>query len=557
MRKKDIYFYNWVPQPLKFLIMLFMFFPILATNGAYSTNAGEMTAGLGILSEHIQFTNFATAIGMVVFAPFIKTFLFMRRPKMVFLIGYILLFLISWICAQTDSVVLLIFCSFLTGFVRITLIFNLLFLLMVILKGPDALEIFFLDPDDDHPIEGKMSDQERNLVLPFIYFFFVSLAQGGSALTAWLAHEYQWQYTYYYMMAMILFTIFLTIATMKYQKRKFLSKIRLKKFGDLVAASLLLLSFCFILVYGKTLDWFDHLAIRTAFAVMIVSLGLFVLLITHEKNPYLDSGIFGGRKVIIALSLFILLMILNSSSMFVSVFTGISIKADNLKTAYLSNYSVVGNIIGAILAHILVKKKVHYRFIFFIGFLFLTISAVYMYFQYQSQGLYSHMITATILRSTGMLILYAMCGAYGMLKLPMKYFGAWVFVMLTFRSVIGPAVGTALYNNAINERTLYYTNRLSQDVDQMNPEIAGTFNMTQMGSMLQGKSYEDALILASMSVKGQIQVQGTLAALKETTGCTIYGGIACMALTLIIPYKKRKRQIMKRDAVVIYPSLNP
>ena len=74
----------------------------------------------------------------------------------------------------------------------------------------------------------------------------------------------------------------------------------------------------------------------------------------------------------------------------------------------------------------------------------------------------------------------------------------------------------------------------------LNPEIAGTFTQTQMGSMLQGKSVEDAQIMATQSVKGRIQIQTTLAALKEISGWTIYGGVVCIVVVLLIPYSHHR-----------------
>ena len=41
-------------------------------------------------------------------------------------------------------------------------------------------------------------------------------------------------------------------------------------------------------------------------------------------------------------------------------------------------------------------------------------------------------------------------------------------------------------------------------------------------------------------VKGRIQVQATLSALKEMAGWTIYGGLICMIFVLVVPYPKRK-----------------
>ena len=61
---KNYPFYSWMPKPLGILILLFFFLPILTVGGVYSVNSTEMMSGLGIISEHIQFANFVTSIGM-------------------------------------------------------------------------------------------------------------------------------------------------------------------------------------------------------------------------------------------------------------------------------------------------------------------------------------------------------------------------------------------------------------------------------------------------------------------------------------------------------------
>jgi len=217
-------------------------------------------------------------------------------------------------------------------------------------------------------------------------------------------------------------------------------------------------------------------------------------------------------------------------------------KTDNWQKAVLSNYSLIGYVIGAVIAMLMAKWNIHFKYIFSIGFLCITIAAVYMYFQVQSMGLYENMIFPVIIRSTGMLILYAMAGVWGMRKLNMSYITSWIFLMLAFRSVIGPVAGTSLYSNVLNERQQYYISRLSQNVDMLNPEIAETFTQTQIGSMRQGKSLEEAQIVATKSVEGRIQVQATLAALKEVSGWTIYGGIACIIIVLLIPYSHHRKK---------------
>ena len=118
---KNYPFYNWVPKPLGIFIMLLLFIPILTVGGVYSVNSTEMMSGLGIISEHIQFTNFVTSIGMAAFAPFLYRLMCIRREKMMCLVGFSLMYVFSYICAKTDSIFLLALCSLLMGFLRMVL----------------------------------------------------------------------------------------------------------------------------------------------------------------------------------------------------------------------------------------------------------------------------------------------------------------------------------------------------------------------------------------------------------------------------------------------------
>lgn len=63
-------FYNWVPKWLGILILVLMFIPILTVGGVYSVNSTEMMSGLGIISEHITFTNLPPPSGWLLFVRF-------------------------------------------------------------------------------------------------------------------------------------------------------------------------------------------------------------------------------------------------------------------------------------------------------------------------------------------------------------------------------------------------------------------------------------------------------------------------------------------------------
>jgi MFS family permease len=539
-------FHRWVPRPLGTVIFVFMFFPLLCANGVYTNNAGEMTAALGIISEHIQFAYFATAIGMVAFAPFISMFLEIRRTKMVYVGGFSLLFVFTYICAKTGSMYLLFLCSFLMGFLRVILFFNTFIGLLDYVTREDTTAGLFKDNTRD-PAGQEKTDRTRILGIPFLFLFLITVTQLGSALTSWLAFTYEWQNVYYCMMGLILIGLLLTLVCMEYRKGKATGRIRFTKFADTVILSLALLSLCFILVYGKTLDWFDSPLIRTARAVFLLSAGVFIFMNIYGKNHYIDLRVAYLRNVQNSFIILFLGMAMTASSALVSVFAGISMKSDTLHSAHLSNYSIIGYIIGAFISFFMGKHRLSFKYIFLIGFLFITTAAIYMYFQFQNQGYYNNLIFPVIVRSAGMIIIYAMGTAYGLVKLPARLFASYICLMLIFRSFAGPAVGTAIYSNIIYDRQQYYVERLSQNADMLNPDAAVPFTHTQTVALRQGASLETAQTVASMQLKGRILIQATLASLKEVAGWTVYAGIACMMIVMVLPYEREKRKRKKKD----------
>ena len=536
MRKNSL-FYKWVPGWLQVTVHILLFVPILFISGVYSPNASEMSSELGIIAEHIQYANFATAVGMAVIAPFFLRYMLMRRPKMMFVFGFNMLFLLSWVCAVTDSMFLLMCCSFITGSLRFMLIMNNLFPLLQRLTGHNPINGFLPQYAPTDPAVIARMDYGKAMMLPIVYVFFMTMGQVGSFVTAWLAYEYEWQYVYYAMMALALMSIMLVLVTMKYQKGNGLW-VRFYKTGDFTAVSVFLLSVCYMLVYGKTLDWFDDVTMRIALIASFISLGMFLMVQRGSFRPYLRLGIFRRTYTHIAVLLFMLFMLVGSHSMLVNVYMGISMKTDNLQNASIGNYGIIGYVIAAFLCIVLAKRKVHFRYIFMTGFCFFMASAVYLYFHYQPQELYDNLILPTILRNIGTFMLYAMVAVYGMRRLPAVLIPSWIFVMLTFRSALGPAVGVSVYSNVLHHRQEQHVANLTEYADASNVDFLNNYKRTVMGGKMQGHSEETACQMAALSSKGKIQQQAMLVTLKEMTGWTIYLCLGCMLLVLVLPYPK-------------------
>ena len=240
MKNKNFPFYDWVPKPLGIIFLMLLFIPIMTVSGAYSANSSEMVGGLGILSEHISFIGFCTSIGMAAFSPFFYDLVCIRREKFMCLVGFIILSLLSFVCANTDSIFLIATCSLVMGFVRQTLLMCNLFTLIKYAFGIEAT--INVTPGNE-PTDEKgwdALDKEKTTSMPTIYFFFMILGQIGTWLTAWFAYHDEWQYVYYFMMGAMLLAVIIIMFTMPfngYEGGKI--PITFSKFGNVTVFSLM------------------------------------------------------------------------------------------------------------------------------------------------------------------------------------------------------------------------------------------------------------------------------------------------------------------------------
>ena len=550
-------FYNWVPKPLGIIFLIILFIPIMTISGVYSVNSSEMIGGLGIQSEQISFVGFVTSVGMAAFSPFFYDLVCLRRQKMMSVVGFSILFALSYVCAKTDSIFLLAVCSLIMGFVRQTLLMTTLFTL--IKYGFHIEATRNLTPGNEPTTEEDWDklDTEKTTSMPTIYFFFMILGQMGTWLTAYLAYAYEWQYVYYFMMAAMLVAIVISMVAMPYHKypmKKF--PINFSKFGNVVVFSMMCCSFIFIMVYGKVLDWYSHPYIRMATIVCVVFTLLFVYLEYTRRSPYFLLSTLKLRSVQGGILLFLGLMIFNSSAMFVNVFVSVGMKIDNWQNATLGNWVLVGYFLGLVMAVICSAKGFHLKWLFALGFILIGLSALYMYFEVQDAGMYERMKWPVIIRATGMMLLYALTAVYANQRMPYRYMSTWVCIMLTVRMIIGAGIGSALYSNVLQERQQHYVTRFAQDFDRMDSQVAADYQRTVQGMMYQGRSETEAQQMAAMSLKGKVQVQATLTAIKEMAGWTFYGCLICAGVILLVPWRKKPLEKVLADIKPKYLSRN-
>lgn len=540
MKQNNHPFYEWVPRPIGILVLLLMFVPPTFSGGAYLCNIGEMSGGLGVWTEDIQLASFFTSIGMCLFPPFMVRFLQARRIKQTYLWCFLLLIPLNYICAVTTSVPMLLAACLLTGFVRVIVMLNCTFTIAPYLTGMDTLSMFTMKEEPSADVQYIL-ERKRTFLMPVLYFFILLISQASNILTAWFAYEYRWQDAYYVVIGMLLVAMLLIVCTMPDEKKTKAYKVEWRKVPDMLLMAAALCSMAYILVYGKTLDWFYSGSIRLAVGMLLISCGAFLFLsLRHGEKSYLPLRVFSYRNVWMSMLLFLLTMVFNSANIFVGTFAKLSTPINNLQSASLSGWAIVGCLFGLLLSILLVVKKVQFRTIFCVAFLLMAASNAYLYFQYQTMGLFGNMILPTILNYMGLLMLYSVVAAFGMKSLPSRHLATFVFLMIWMRNAIAPVVGSSIYANWLNHRQQYNVTRLVQTVDSENMLASNTFVQTKRMGQAGGKGTTEAEQFAVTSLKGRITVQSAIVAMKDITGQTVLLLFGTAGMVLLLPYHKKE-----------------
>lgn len=533
-------FYRWMPKPLGILILMFLFVPPTFSGGAYLSNLNEMSGELGLLVEDVQLASFFTSIGMCLFVPFMVRFLQARSVRRTYLWCFGLLIPLNYICAVTTSVPILLAACLLIGFVRVIVMLNCTFTIAPYLTGVNTLSMFTMTEIPTPEMQYRM-ERMRTFLMPVLYCFILLIAQSSNVMTAWFAYEYSWQEAYYVVVGLLLIAMVMVLTTMPDVRNCEKYHPEWHKAPEMIFMTMALCSLAYVLAFGKTLDWFDSQQIVIAAAIMLISTGLFLMAsVRNGDDAYLPLGVFRYRNVWMAMLLFLIAMIFNSANIFVGSFSKISTSISNYHSASLSIWAIAGCVAGLILSVLLVVRKVRFRTIFIIAFLFMALSNVILYFQYQTSGLFDNMIWPMVLNFVGLLMLYSLVAAFGMKSLPARYLATFVFLMIWMRNSIAPVIGASVYSNWLNERQQYHISVLAENITADRPSAAGTHVRNMKIAGASGKGSFESEQFSSVAIKGKVAVQATIVAMKEITGNTVILILIAAGVTIMLPYYKNE-----------------
>lgn len=186
----------WVPRWLQVIFLMLLFFPLMSIGSVYSACSSDTVGTLQIWSEDFTFASLCAMIGIGSMAPFFYKIACRRRHRLMFLSGFALLFVLTWLSRETTNPWVLALLSFIMGQVRFVLIVvNFATFARVLLKV-DFKDM--LGPQGDARTTKLWDEMEKKKfgMIPIANLFFMTVGQLGTVLTAWAAYRYQWTAVY-------------------------------------------------------------------------------------------------------------------------------------------------------------------------------------------------------------------------------------------------------------------------------------------------------------------------------------------------------------------------
>ncbi len=494
-RPKIGYFKEWIPKWVGFGLALFFAFVFQFSGGIYLAASTEMVGDLGLMREDIAMIGAAAMVGMSLIFPmlFRLKFRYMSRNMLLIIIPVIIL--CNIITMSTSSRVILLITSFIAGTFRMWGTFECFSNMMFTLTPKRDFTIFF----------------------PTIYCIILASVQLSGVLNAYISWWFEWRYMHILVIGLLLIVWLCVVLLLRPFRIKPPEKIEHVDWAGWFLWAVFLLSFIYVCEFGEHFDWFDSPIIRTATVICVVSLAWSIKRMFTCKEPFIETRLFKYKNMTIMLVIWVLMCLMMATpTALQNLYTGSILGFDRLNSVRLNWWSLVGVLLGSVLAYIWCHRM-HGSTKTALIFSFATtlLYQVIMYFVIDPNMNIEYLFIPMMLEYAGYTVIYSALTIYAERIVPFQHFFQMLAVFGFVRSAAGSPLATAIYGRVLNKILPRNFAMITSGMDAVNPDIAG---------IPVGALYADAM------------TQSMLASIKEIYGWVSICGI--ILLILIIAYRE-------------------
>lgn len=518
------HFREWVPTWLKAVVALFVLFPVMLINGAYTGSSVDISGFLGVWSEDINMAYFAASAGMAMAYPVIPIVKPVATTKTIILTVLFAQLILSLVCATTSYVEIIIVASFFIGYFKA---FSLMEIILIIT-----------------PIVAPSGT--RNEFYSKFYPITLTIGQLSLVLTAEFAYSYQWQHMYYFMIVLLLIAMLLVVIFMAFGRKLIRLPYKEVDWYSFFQASCVMMAIIYVCTYGKTNDWFASKNILYA-SISIPILGWMFIRrqLMTDKRPFVDMSVLKNRNSVVVFLFSFLMMFMASFTTLSSAYVTSVLRLDATKSNELFLYMIPGIILGGFICYYLYRWAIRMAWLMFIGFACFSLAIGLLYFNVQPTGMYEDLYLPMFLKGLGMLVLFVAMGVYSIQGLEPQQLIYNAFFLICARSALAPAVASGVMANWLYRAQQKNIMVLSESVDSLNPAATSLYNQTYTSSLAQGLSIEDAKMMAANALYSKVQIQAVTVSIKEILGYMLIAGIIILVVILLYFFKYRAVRLVK------------
>ncbi len=351
---------NFVPRRLKPWLFIFFVIIIQFSGGVYLAAASDMVGTTALMQEDILMAGYASLIGLAInFAVMFRIkFRFSNRTQL--LVAGIVLIAANLICANTESVPVLVITCFIAGWFRMQATLACNSTIQLWLTPVRDMAVFFC----------------------YVYILVDSVIQLSGIATIYTAFFSQWEYMQWIMIGLLALMMILVMLLVKpVRGPMFIPLLGIDWIGAIIWAGFMM-SFTFICVYGNYFDWWDSGEIRAAALLGLVCMIINLWRASFLHHPYISFRAMRNRNVIRATIIYLVFFTLIATEhVFEHTYAANILGFDETNLIDLNWYVFAGIVIGCGFTYLtFALRKWRYKTMTAIAFSLAIVYLAYFYF---------------------------------------------------------------------------------------------------------------------------------------------------------------------------------
>lgn len=349
-----------IPRWLKPWIFILFVIIIQFSGGVYLAAASDMVGTSGLMQQDILMAGYASLIGMSIdFAVMFRIkFRFSNRTQL--LAAGSVLIAANYICANTESVPVLVLTCLVAGFFR----------MQATLACNSTIQLWLT------PV------RDMSVFFCYVYLVVDGAIQLSGLATVYTAFYSQWEYMQWIMMAMLALMMILVLILVKpVRGSMYIPLLGIDWIGALLWTGVMM-GFTFVCVYGNYFDWWSAWEIRFATIATLFCLAINLWRASFLHHPYISFRALAYGNVLRASAIYIVFFTLMSTEhIFEHSYAAAVLGFDETNLIDLNWYVLVGILAGVGFTYMtFARRKWRYKTMTSIAFALAVGYLAYFYF---------------------------------------------------------------------------------------------------------------------------------------------------------------------------------